>query len=363
MSIFRNANESGYVGGRKHWVDIIKNEADGELLVWRHTAEDFNTGSTLVVMPGEKAIFVKEGVIEAVFDNLGSPYKLTTENYPVIGRLRSAFSGGVSAFNCVVYFVREAHTKEVEWGTMTPIQYMDLHGLDLRVKGGGSYKVSIGNPQLFLTKMIGNNVNFETQDGLNDYFANQFQQHIVEEISDTLRALEEETHEMVYTFANKRMAMVERIKPQLTAVVEKYGLALQDFSINRLKIEAASREVHKMIMDKMAMGYMKDAEVNAGWQAQQQMDILHEVARNQSAGGVAAIGAGIGMGMGTMGAVGQMTSNQFGGGAAPQATQPAQQTAANPIAEKLKQLKELLDMGLISQEDFETKKKEILNAL
>lgn len=361
MSIFKNANESAYVGGRKHWVDVIKNEADGELLIWRHPAEDFNTGSTLVVMPGEKAIFVKGGVIEAVFDNLGSPYKLTTENYPVIGRLRNAFSGGVSAFNCVVYYVREAHSKEVEWGTMTPIQYMDRHGLDLRIKGGGSYKVSIANPQIFLSKMIGNNVNFETQEGLNEYFANQFQQHIVEQLSDTLRDLEDETHEMVYTYVNKRTPMVERIKPKLSAIIANYGLTLQDFNISRLKIEVATREVQKMIMDKMAMSYMKDADVNAGWQAQQQMDILHEVARNPSAGGVAALGAGIGMGMGTINTVGQMVGNQFSPAAAPASSQPNQ--SSNPLVEKLKQLKELLDMGLISPEDFESKKQQILSSL
>ena len=35
-------------------------------------------------------------------------------------------------------------------------------------------------------------------------------------------------------------------------------------------------------------------------------------------------------------------------------------TAARPIAEQLKELKELLDQGLISEADFEAKKQEIL---
>ena len=61
MSLFgRNPNEEFYNGGKKHWTDVIKNSGPGELLIWRQPEEDFNTNSTLIVMPGEQAIFIKE---------------------------------------------------------------------------------------------------------------------------------------------------------------------------------------------------------------------------------------------------------------------------------------------------------------
>ena len=86
MSLFgRNPNEKFYNGEKKHWTDVIKNSASGELLIWRQPEEDFNTNSTLVVMPGEQAIFIKEGNIEQVFEN--GTYRLSTENYPFISRL------------------------------------------------------------------------------------------------------------------------------------------------------------------------------------------------------------------------------------------------------------------------------------
>jgi len=70
MTIFKtNPNETAYVGGAKHWADVIKNSGPGELLIWRQPEEDFNTNSTVVVMPGEEAIFIKGGVIEQVFEN------------------------------------------------------------------------------------------------------------------------------------------------------------------------------------------------------------------------------------------------------------------------------------------------------
>lgn len=69
MALFgRNPNESAYVGGKKHWTDVIKNSGSGELLIWRQPEEDFNINSTLVVMPGEEAIFIKGGTVEQVFE-------------------------------------------------------------------------------------------------------------------------------------------------------------------------------------------------------------------------------------------------------------------------------------------------------
>ena len=79
--------------------------------------------STLVVMPGESAVFVSQGTIEQVFES--GTYQLSTQNYPFITRLRSILTGGVSTFHCAVYFVRKADSREIRWGTATPIQVRD----------------------------------------------------------------------------------------------------------------------------------------------------------------------------------------------------------------------------------------------
>lgn len=149
MALFgKNPNEVAYTGGKKHWADVIKNTGPGELLIWRQPEEDFNTNSTLIVMPGEEAIFIHNGTVEQTFDN--GTYKLSTENYPFIGRLRRAFSGGISTFNCVVYFVRSADSMEILWGTDSPIQVRDkVWGVRTEVRTRGSYKVKIENPVIF----------------------------------------------------------------------------------------------------------------------------------------------------------------------------------------------------------------------
>ena len=79
MGLFdRNPNESAYVGGKKHFADVIKNSGPGDLLIWRQPEEDFNTNCTLIVMPGEEAIFIQGGNIEQTVDS--GTDKVSTEN-------------------------------------------------------------------------------------------------------------------------------------------------------------------------------------------------------------------------------------------------------------------------------------------
>lgn len=352
MGLFnnKNPNESAYVGGKKHWVDVIKNSGDGSLLIWRQPEEDFNTNSTLIVMPGEEAIFIKGGVIEQTFTN--GTYKLTTQNYPFISRLRNAFSGGISTFNCVVYFVRTAHSQEIEWGTMSPLQYYDDTFGNLNVKSYGAFKIHIDNGAKFLIKLLGNNVDFETQQGLKKYFANEFQMHIVNSLSQTLDRLKA-SGKVIFETVRNTVEIAAEIEPHIASIVEEYGLKLDAFSVASCKATSDDPEIQKMITDRARMNYL-----GQNWAAQQQVDILKDVAKNPGSGGIAAAGAGLGLGMAAGGIFGGMGQQTMQGQTIHNPT-----TGGNPIMEKLKQLKEMLDMGLISQADFDAKKSEILSQL
>lgn len=359
MGLFnnRNSNESAYVGGKKHWVDVIKNSGDGNLLIWRQPEEDFNTNSTLIVMPGEEAVFIKGGVIEQTFTN--GTYKLETQNYPFISRLRNAFSGGVSTFNCVVYFVRTAHSQEIEWGTMSPIQYFDDTFGNLNVKSYGAFKVHIENAAKFLTKLLGNNVDFETQEGLMKYFANEFQMHIVNSLSQTLDKLKA-SGKVIFETVRNTVQIASDIEPNVASILASYGLKLDTFSVASCKVVSDDPEIQKMITDRARMNYL-----GQNWAAQQQVDILKNLSQNPGGGGIASAGAGIGMGMAAGSIFGNMGQQSMQGQTISNpAPSPAPADApANPAMEKLKQLKDMLDMGLISQADFDAKKNDILSQL
>ncbi|MCL2054364.1 MAG: SPFH domain-containing protein [Oscillospiraceae bacterium] len=364
MPLFgKNPNESAYIGGKKHWADVIKNSSSGDLLIWRQPEEDFNTNSTLIVMPGEEAIFIKGGVIEQTFDN--GTYKLSTENYPFISRLRNNLTGGISTFNCVVYFVRKAHSMEILWGTSSPIQVRDkLLGIATKLRARGAYKIQVDNPQKFLTKLIGNNVNMmEQQELLDDYFANEFQSKIKSSIT---RALNETQTELLGIEA-RLDEFAEVVEPFFCDVFEDYGLKMIKFSIAAIDIDddEIRRRYDEIGMD--AIAKMRNAQANRGvmdvlgddWGRQQSANILGTLAANPGSGGIAAAGAGLGMGMAAGGVFGNMAQQMV---TPMQPPPPATSGVDDPVA-TLKKLKDMLDLGLIEQSEFDTKKAEIMSRM
>jgi len=383
MSIWKNENESAYAGGKKHWVDVIKNSGDGNLLIWRQPEEDFNTNSTLVVMPGEEAIFIKGGTIEQTFEN--GTYKLSTENYPFISRLRNAFSGGVSTFNCVVYFVRKAHSMEILWGTDSPIQVRDKFlGIATKLKARGAYKIQLSNPVVFLEKLVGNNIPFQTQEELTLFFRNEFQSKIKSCIA---RAANESTQELLGIDA-RLDEFSDSISPYIEEILVDYGLKLVKFTVAAVDIDD---DVLRRRYDEIGMAAIEEMKMRTAtaqgqksaigildedWGRQQAATILGDLANNSGAGGIAAAGAGLGMGMAAGSVFGGMAQQLFSP-INPQPQPPIQpqpsgrftqkpaveeQSKEDPVA-KIKQLKEMLDLGAISQAEFDLKKQEILNRM
>ena len=362
MSIFKNANETAFVGGRKHWTDVIKNTGPASGLIWKQPEEDFNTNSTLIVMPGEQAIFVNGGVIEQVFDN--GTYKLSTQNYPFISRLRNMFSGGVSVFNCVVYFVRMADSVELLWGTASPIQVRDKTlGIATKLRARGSYKVQVAQPELFLTKLVGSNRRFlGQQDLIDEFFANEFQGKIRSQITRCLN----ETDAELLGIEDHIEELSQQIQPSLQEAFAPYGLELVKFSIASMDIldDELRRRYDEIGMDSIAK--LRNAQADKGvqqilgdgWAKQQSVDILRTLADNP-AGSTATVGAGIGAGIAAGGAFANMAAQAFAPAQpAPQAA-PAQE---DPVA-TLKKLKTMLDAGLIPQEVYDKKMNEVLSRM
>ena len=203
-------------------------------------------------MPGEQAIFIKGGVIEQIFEN--GTYKLSTENYPFIGRLRNMLSGGVSAFNCVVYFVKTSHSMELLWGTSSPIQVRDkMLGVATKLRARGSYKIQISNPGIFLTKLVGNGYNYiNQQEVIDDFFASEFQGKIRSNLTRYLN----ETATELYGIEEHIEEIAEQIEPSISTTFEEYGLRLIKFSIASLDVldDALRRRYDEIGMDGIANG-------------------------------------------------------------------------------------------------------------
>lgn len=387
MGLFnnKNPNEVAYTGGKKHFTDVIKNSGPGELLLWRQPEEDFNTNSTLIVMPGEEAVFINGGNIEQVFSS--GTYKLSTNNYPFISRLRNAFSGGISTFNCVVYFVRKAVSMEIYWGTDSPVQVRDpIFQIACDIQARGSYKVSIDDSAKFLTKLIGNNVFLTTQTELTNFFRSQFLMHIKTNLA---KAIKNSGQELIGINAQQEV-IAKELSTIIEGIFDEYGIYLQTFAIESIDVvdNENRQKLEDAISSKGVMGILGD-----NWDKQKQFELMRDVANNPGSGGIAGAGAGLGMGFGMGGAFGQMAGGMFSNsnGFTPGSvvadpldkinqnnSDRYQQTGNEETAstesesdndaqtdpvKSLKKLKQMLDLNLISQETYDEKMQEILSRM
>lgn len=302
MGLFfkKNPNEANYVGGQKHITEVIKSDdiplANGKLIVL-HPDEDFNTGSVLIVNPGESAVFIDNGQIMNVFSN--GRYVLTTENYPFISRLRNAFSGGVSTFHCKVYFVREASSIEIPWGTDSPIQVRDkLLGIETRLKARGAFKVKIADAGIFLNKLLGNNINRFGPEEIKDYF----RQELLMKIKTCIAKVVNASNQEILGIQERAEDLSALIEPQFAAALEEYGVQLLKFVIASIDIadDELRRRYDEIGMDAIAKLRNTQADkavqetLGDKWMAQQQVDIMKSMVTQQ---GSSATGANIGMGL------------------------------------------------------------------
>lgn len=287
MPRWRNENEKAYLDGKKHFIDVIKNVEDTDIILWRQPQEDFNCNSTLIVMPGETAIFVNCGRIERVFEP--GRYKLSTENYPFVGRLRNALSGGVSTFNCVVYFARTATTSQIDWGTRVAVRD-PAHGIQTDLAMGGAYRLRTAQPEMLLAHLAGSSIRAFKIENVKSFLGSEYTAQIKSCVVSAIQASGDEILGIEKYLVQFSQYILMLIKPFFL----EYGMELLSFTIDRMGIvdSEVRNELEKVFGTKTEMVHLGDdwARIKAG-------DILTALASNPNAGGIAAMGAGLGMGM------------------------------------------------------------------
>lgn len=373
MALFKkNENEKAYVGGKKHFIDIIKNTGDGDFLFWRQPEEDFNTKSKVEVMPGEVAVFVDGGNVAAVLES--GTHELNTNNYPFISRLKNSLSGGISTFNCVIFFLKKSDSKEILWGTSTPIQVRDkVYGIRTDVRARGSYKIRIDNPTLFIEKLVGSNQQLQDNDSMNEYFRNQMATKVRTVITTFLNNYDKE-----FIGIDAYLEQIsQEIEPKIDETFEEYGLKCVNFSVAAMDVDTEKydnideAQIQAVKRIKEAQGEQEYMSIlGDNWDKLQSAKVMNTMAGNPGAGGVGAMGAGIGVGIAAGGAFSNMASQMFAPMSEPNQTNQSQETqqtqeenkAEDPM-ETLGKLKKLLDAGLIEQSDYDAKKAEVLDRM
>lgn len=312
---------------KKQLLDVIEwNENENGVLSQRFPMADreIQNGAQLTVRSSQLALFVNEGQMADMFEP--GMHSIATRNLPVLTNLKHWDKGFESPFKSDLYFFSTRDQLDQRWGTPTPIVVRDKEFGSIRLRANGTYSYRIKNPKTFFTKVSGTRDVFTTAelDGqLRSIILTSIASHFG---NNTVSFLD---------MAANQLQFSEILKTAIAPSLEAYGLELQSFFVQSISLP----EELQASLDKVSsMRMVGDLRTYAQFQA---ADSISIAAGNQG-------GAGAGMGMGVGMAMGQSVLNQ-----------PA---AEDPMA-TIKKLHELLQMGAISQTEFDSKKAELLGKI
>lgn len=386
MGLFhKNTNEYNFAGGSKNIRESLQEEFVGkDVLVHLDPREDFNTGTVVTVNLGEEAMFVKNGEVVGVMSN--GRHELSTENYPFLSRIRNMITGGVSTFHCRIYYVRTAHSI-IPWGTPNGIQYQDnWFKCPTIARGFGEYWISFKNIPKFVANLMGNQ-NVYTVAELQDAFNGQISSQITRVIAKRLGLLTQEREILAFNDMSKELEQI--LQQDIQELLDDYGLELKRYFIENLEIEEDERRAAAISTASMALAESRakvqiaQGDVAAyqtygsAYQTIKGMELLKDIANNPGAGGIASAGAGLGMGMAAGNVFGNIAQSVFSNVVpTPQAPKQPQsygagnrfgnnntQSQVNDPMEELGKLKQMLDAGFITNEQFELKRMLIIGMI
>ena len=341
---------------KKQFIDVLQwtEDSDGTL-AWRYpmAGMEIQNGGTLVVRESQMAVFVNEGQVADVFGP--GTYKLTTQTLPVLTYLKNWDKLFESPFKSDVYFFSTRQQVDQKWGTPQPVTVRDAEFGAVRIRAFGNYAYRVVDPKKFHTEISGTREAYTVQD-----LDGQLRGLIMQQISVAIA----QSKIPFLDLAANQLLFAQALSQALNPAMEGYGLKLEAMTVQSISLP---EELQKVLDQKIGMGMVgNDMGKFMQYQTAQAIPKMAEgVGAGGDAGGLA--GAGLGMGAGV--AMGQILAQNMQ--SALQGTAPAAGAAAaatvgvkpEDVMATLEKLGELKSKGILTDDEFNAKKAELLKKL
>ena len=371
--------------------EVIKYEGDNSTFIWKHPLEDFNSLTQLIVHESQEAIFFMNGQTLDLFGP--GRYTLETQNIPKIGKLLNRTIGDQTPFHCEVYFINKTEQMAIRWGTDSKVQFMEpTYNFPISIGASGEMSLSVGDSRKLLIKLVGTENIFD-QNHLTTYFrailmskVKSYLAQVIKQEKISIFEIDEHINEMSNTLLNM-------LKPDF----EDYGLSLERFLITTIVkpdgdssyekfkslhfrqyadiVEAKLRQqtavidaqtkAQQTIIESQALATKRKQE-GYTYQQERGFDVAQDVANNEAIGEF----TNMGVGLGTMGAIGGVVAGTVSSSinGALQDVQPTNQNTnqvddMESFKQKVEKIKIMKESGLISEEEYESMKKQLLSKI
>ena len=317
---------------KDQFLDVIEYEdKSNKLIVTKFSRDSGNDelkqGAKVIVRESQCAVFLKGGQIADIL--LPGTYSLQTENFPVLTKLEAFPYLFVSPVIADLYFVSTRQFIDNKWSTKNPIVKRDKDLSMVRIRSFGKFAFQITDVGLFMREIFGTKGIVMTYD-IVEYLSSM--------VTEAFAATVGESTTSVLDLSADYRKLSTLIQMNLNFQTQAIGVQFSKVVIENISLPD---EVEKLIDEQSGIG-MASRNMDSFMQYQTARAIRDAA---QQEGGLAGLGAGV--------ALGNSMIQNINGNLYP--TVPTKSKV-----EQLRELKELLDDGILTQEEFAAEKKKIL---
>ena len=293
-------------------------------------------------------------------------HTLSSQNLPILSKLIGIAFGGRSPFKAEVYFFNKAVAMDNKFG-LIPFNMLEPNfRVPIPVTSRGSFAVKVANVPTFISHIIGTVPDFEAKT-LTQYFRGLITENIKTAITKIAREQKLSPLELEAIVID----VSDAVKGIVSETLARYGLYIEMFNIEAISIVDDDPRVKKVVEDyqrlmsqdmEERMRLKRRAENLDIYKVERSFDTTEKAAENIGGGDIGAGGilgtiVGLGMVPPLGNAIGNMMSN-----ITPNTQHPTQMNK-DEIIKLLKELGDLKTAGILTEEEFSGKKKELLNKI
>ena len=345
-----------FVKGGVHQLAVARPDTAKDFWVYKHPDQNIPMKAQLTCDSDEVAMFFKDGKYVGTLD--AGRHTLDGESIPFLGQIVNKFTGG-DIFICEVFFVNTREMPSIKFGTSIGDIQDPQTKLNINLKVYGEFSAKVMDPPKFVIGLVGQRAT--DNDSFLGWFKSQIQKSMKEDIASLI--VKQDWPLLKVTSGAYTSDIETATLNDVRKNIEPYGVEIIRFGDFTITMDPADKDRLSKLSERFA--YVSASGGMAGYQQLAQAEMMMGAAEGMKKGGDgggAFQGAGIGMGFAM---AGQMTNMMGGANAQNAQAQQAQQAAQgkDQIMATLKQLGELKAAGVLTDAEFEAKKKELLAKL
>ena len=296
-------------------------------------------GDQIIVNESEEALLFENGQLMQVLD--GGRHLVESGNIPGVEGLIRRAAGSNSPIRIDTWFINKTVSNDYKWGVQLQAKDHE-HGLIVPVGSYGSMLIRIDDPASFVLQIVGQKFQLAKED-LRDFILPIIERNLKDYISKSITNKKLD----IFTLDSELMESSKAMSDLISKDIKRFGISLIDFYIQGIEVignnpdylrikESLSEAASLRIRAKAA------SDTEGFYEKERELDAIDKAIEKDSTGLVGSL-------LGRTGA----TQNSSPGS-------EKKSLSTEDLKFKLFNLKDMMNSGLISKEEYEQKKKELL---